>query len=266
MMELPKVPFGSYRISRLICGSNPFLGYSYRSEAHNAWQRRHFTPERIAQILEVCAEHGINAVAGNQDEHHTLATALQIMEKRTGHRLHWIAYTHGGPDYQKASIQSIADDGAIACYIQGGVVDSRFQYNYVGGLQLDQPHRLDDLRAWVTCIREKGMMSGIGTHRAQILRLVDTSDYEVEFFAHPVNYLGVYCSYAETVEAVRGTDRTVIAIKTLGGSAKIRPQDGFTCAYTALKPKDLVAVGMEHEEAVEENVRWAARIIALLHS
>ena len=63
-MELSEVPFGSYRISRLICGSNPFLGYSYRSEAHNAWQRRHFTPERIAQILEVCAEYGVNAVAG----------------------------------------------------------------------------------------------------------------------------------------------------------------------------------------------------------
>ena len=265
-MELPKVRFGAYRISRLICGSNPFLGYSYRSEAHNAWQRRHFTPERIAQILEVCAEQGINAVAGNEDEQHTLATALQMMEKRTGHRLHWIAYTHGGPNHQEESIQRIADAGAIACYIQGGVVDSRFQYNYVGDLQMDQPHRLDDIRGWLACIRAKGMIPGIGTHRAQILSLADNSDYDVEFFTHPVNYLGVYCSYAETVRAVRSTDRTVIAIKTLGGSAKIRPKDGFTCGYTALKPKDLIAVGMEHEEAVRENVRLATRIIALLQS
>ena len=265
-MELPKVPLGSYRISRLICGSNPFLGYSYRSEAHSVWQRRHFTPERIAQILEVCAKHGINAIAGNQDEDHTLATALRIMERRTGHRLYWIAYTHGGPDHQEESIQRIADDGAIACYIQGGVVDSRFQYNYVGNLQLDRPHHLEHIRDWLGRIREKGMIPGVGTHRAQILRLVDNSDYDVEFFTHPVNYVGAYCSYAETVRAVRSTRKTVIAIKTLGGSAKIRPQDGFTCAYTALKPGDLIAVGMEHEEAVEENARLAARIIALLTS
>ena len=260
-MTLPTVPFGPHQISRLICGSNPFLGYSYRSAAHNRWQRRHFTPERIAEILETCAEHGINALLGNMDEEQTLPRALEIMERRTGKRLHWIAYTHGGPAGQEASISMIADAGAIACYIQGGVVDSRFQYNFTGSIQTDQPNQLEQIRGWIERIRERGMIPGAGTHRAQILEIIDQGDYGNDFFIHPVNYLGAYCSYAETVRAVRQTDRTVIAIKTLGGSAKIRPQDGFTCAYTALKPGDIVAVGMEHEEAVEENTQLAADIL-----
>ena len=260
-MTLPTVPFGPYQISRLICGSNPFLGYSYRSAAHNRWQRKHFTPERIAEILEKCAEHGINTLVGNMDDERTLPRALEVMEQRTGERLHWIAYTHGGPDGQEESISMIADAGAIACYIQGGVVDSRFQYNFVGAIQLDQPNQLEQIRGWIDRIQEKGMIPGAGTHRAQILEIIDRGEYGNDFFVHPVNYLGAYCSYAETVRAVRRTERTVIASKTLGGSAKIRPQDGFTCAYTALKPRDIVAVGMEHEEAVEENAQLAADIL-----
>ncbi len=35
-------------------------------------------------------------------------------------------------------------------------------------------------------------------------------------------------------------------------------------AFTAIKPKDFVAVGMENEEAAEENVHLAAEIISLL--
>jgi hypothetical protein len=44
-MAAPITDFAGLKISRLICGSNPFLGYSYRSSGHNAWQKRHFMPE-----------------------------------------------------------------------------------------------------------------------------------------------------------------------------------------------------------------------------
>jgi len=251
--SLPRCRLGPHDVSRLVCGSNPFLGYSYRSGAHSRWQRRHFTPERIAEILEKCLACGINTMLGNVDESRTFPRALDLVETRTGARPHWIAYTCGGPDGQIESIDAAADAGAIACYIQGGTIDSSFQYNYVGGLMLGEPDCLDRIKPWLAHVREKGMTPGIGTHRHQILSVAEERGYDVEFYVHALNSIGVYCSYAESVRAIRSTPKTVIAIKTLGGSAKIRPEDGLTIAYLSIKPSDIVAVGMENEECVEHN-------------
>lgn len=89
-MTVPMVNFFGQEVSRLICGSNPFLGYSYRSPAHNKWQRRTFTRERISEVLEKCLEVGINTLLGNMDDDRTLPRALNLLERRTGSRMKWI--------------------------------------------------------------------------------------------------------------------------------------------------------------------------------
>jgi len=263
-MTVPVVNFFGQEVSRLICGSNPFLGYSYRSQAHNKWQRRHFTPERISEVLEKCLEVGINTLMGNMDDNRTLPQALSLLERRTGRRMNWIAYTHGGAERQEESIRMISDAGAIACYLQGGVVDSQFQYEYVGRLRLDKPNALERVRPWLSLIREKRMTPGLGTHRYQIIQLAEEKDIENEFFVTTLNFINFHCSYAEAVRVIRKTKKAVIVIKTLAGSAKVRPQDGLTAAFTGIKPKDLVAVGMENEEAAEENAHFAEEIISAL--
>ncbi|MBM3497496.1 MAG: hypothetical protein FJX74_02390 [Armatimonadetes bacterium] len=264
MSELPQVRLGSLSVSRLVCGSNPFMGYSYRSPAHDQWQRRTFTPQRISEVLEKCLEVGVNTVACNYDEGRTMAQALQVLERRCGIRMQWIAYTHGGPTFQRESIDMIADDGANACYIQGGVVDSCFQYNYVGGIVPQEGDRLDDVVEWLALIHERGMVAGLGTHQAFILREADRRGYDVDFYTTTLNSLRIYCDYHAAVMAINETAKPVLAIKTLGGGAKVTPLEGFTCALTGLKPTDMLAVGMEHEEAVEENAALVTRICATL--
>jgi len=263
-MSLPTVAIGSHQISRLICGSNPFLGYSYRSSAHNAWQKRHFTPQRISEVLEACLENGINTMLGNINDESSLPKALDLCEKRTGTRPHWIAYTAWGKDGQEKSINIIADAGAIGCYIQGGLVDSHFSYNNWGHCIPSAGHTLDEERQWLQLIRDKGMAPGMGTHRAHVLDVIQNEDFDVDFCIKTLNNLGVYCQYYPSVMAVRRFKKPIIAIKTLGGSAKVRPEEGFTVAYTALKPNDIIAVGMEHEEAAAENAKLAESIIKTL--
>jgi hypothetical protein len=264
MSALPQVSLGPLSVSRLICGSNPFLGYSYRSSAHDRWQRRTFTPQRISEVLEKCLEVGVNTVACNYDDHRTMPRSLELLERRVGVRMQWIAYTHGGPELQRESIGMIADDGANACYIQGGIVDSCFQYNYVGGLMPGAGDDLDQVIEWLALIGERGMVAGLGMHQAYILREADRRGYDVEFYTTTLNSLHVYCDYHAAVMAVNETEKPVVAIKTLGGGAKVTPQEGLTCALTALKPTDMLAVGMEYEEAVEENAALVTRICEAL--
>lgn len=263
-MAIPAVRFGNREVSRLVCGSNPFMGYSYRSEAHSQWQREHFTPQRISEVLEKCLELGINTLAGNYDDDRTLAQALDILEKRTGHRMQWIAYTHGGREGQEDSIWRIADDGAFACYIQGGVVDSQFHYSYTGRIVLAKGDTLDRAIPWLALIREKGMLPGLGTHRHQILRLAEQRGYDTEFYMTTFNFRNVYCSYAEQFKAVRSTPKPIVAIKSMAGGGQIPPADALTCCFTGLKPTDVVAVGMENEHIVEHNARLTVEILEAL--
>ena len=263
-MGVPTVEIAGLTVSRLICGSNPFLGYSYRSAAHNAWQRRHFTPERIAEVLEKCLEVGITGLLANYEEERIIARALEETQRRCGERPTWVAYVSGDNERMHKGIRSVNDDGAAACYIQCGRGDACFTFNRAGRPLMDAGDSLDDLTEFVDLIHELGMPAGMGSHHWQILKVMDERDYNVEFMVTTLNYLGVYCEYAGAVRAINTIDRPIIAIKTLGGNARITPQDGLTCAFTALKPSDIVAVGMEHEEAAAENARLAEQIIGFL--
>ncbi len=264
MSLLPTIKIGSTEVTRLICGSNPFLGYSYRSAAYDAWQRRTMTPDRVAQILEKCLECGINTMAGNFDDDGNLPQARALCERRVGSAPHWIAYTHGGPGRQIETIDKLADQGAFAIYIQGGTVDSCFNYNFVGGLNLDGQDRFEEVLPWLERIRERGCVPGLGTHRPPVVRVAEERGYGAEFYTTPLNFLAVYCDYADAVRTINHVQKPFVAIKTLGGGGRIPPAEGLTCAFTALKKTDAVAVGLENEECAEYDANLARELLGWL--
>lgn len=154
---------------------------------------------------------------------------------------------------------------AKACYLQCGAADDRFSYRRGDRPVLDGSDRMDELLPMLDAIRSHGLPAGIGTHFWVILEEMQRRGYDPDFFVTTLNYVGVHCrGYAETVRLINTIAKPFVVIKTLGGSAKVRPQDGFTCAYTAIKPTDIVAVGIEHEEAVREDAALAAGIIGCL--
>lgn len=264
MPTLPTTRIGTVEVSRLLCGSNPFLGYSYRSGAHDAWQRRTMTPERIAQILEKCLEVGVTGMLGNYDDDETLAKARDLCEKRVGAAPTWIAYTHGGPPRQIETIDRLADLGASGIYIQGGTVDSCFSYNFVGGLEYGAGDHFDDVLPWLERIRERGCVAGLGTHRPGIVEIAEQRGYGAEFYITPLNYTGTYCEYPDAVRVINTVAKPFITIKTLGGRPRVSPEEGFTAAFTALKRTDCVAVGVENEECIEYDANLAAGIMGWL--
>ena len=158
----------------------------------------------------------------------------------------------------------IADDGANACYIQGGVVDTRFKYNFVGGIAPEEGDTLDQVVDWLALIRERGMVPGLGTHRAYIITEAEKRGYDTEFYTTTMNTLGIYCEYHAAVMAINRLRKPVVAIKTLGGGLKTSPENGLTVALASLKPTDILAVGVENEESVEHNAALVQNISATL--
>ena len=92
-VPFPKTQIGPYKISRLLCGSNSFFGYSHLSAARDRWIKRIMTVERIAEVLEKCAELDINGiVAGPQPK---LVEALKRVEDKTGYHMYYLCTPSG---------------------------------------------------------------------------------------------------------------------------------------------------------------------------
>ena len=51
---MPMITLGSHRISRLICGSNPILGYSYLGSHTDRQMKDYYTTERTVEFLLKC--------------------------------------------------------------------------------------------------------------------------------------------------------------------------------------------------------------------
>ena len=63
MAMFPMAEIGGLPISRLICGSNPFLGFSHYSAARDRWLKEYFTVERMVEVVEeIATERGISMV------------------------------------------------------------------------------------------------------------------------------------------------------------------------------------------------------------
>ena len=55
---LPTIQIGKHRISRLVAGSNPILGYSYSGQHTDRHMKEYYTPQRTAEFLQNCERRG----------------------------------------------------------------------------------------------------------------------------------------------------------------------------------------------------------------
>ena len=81
----PRNMVGGVSLPRLLAGTNWFLGYSHTSFAKDKFIKDLQTRERIAAVLDVFLEFGIDAVMGPLSQH--LEEAVYEAEQRSGQRI-----------------------------------------------------------------------------------------------------------------------------------------------------------------------------------
>ncbi len=252
-MALPCTQIGPHKISRLVCGSNCFNGFSHFSEAKSKWFAKYFTVERIAEVLEYAQGLGVNALVSSARP--KVAEARELVAERTGKLMTWIATTNGSVDLEdhKEKIRFLRDYKAEYCLIHGGYTDS---YLNVGKGTIEGAEEL------LAFIRENGMIPGLSTHRPEALTVADKAKYDVEVYILPINSMGFLCP-VETpwvAKVIRATTKPVVAIKPLA-AGRLIPQDGLGFVYSVIKDIDTVAVGVASPEEIEEDVAIAEDIL-----
>jgi len=88
MADFPHTTVGGVSISRLLVGTNWFFGYSHTSAAKDRFIKSYMDRSRIAEIMAVFLEAGVDAVMGPLTP--LMAEAARDAEDRVGRKMHLI--------------------------------------------------------------------------------------------------------------------------------------------------------------------------------
>jgi len=251
MLDFPRTVVGGISMPRLICGTNWLLGYSHTSEAKDKLIKRLFdTPSKVADVVEVFARHGCNAIMSVPNEF--VYEALQEVEQRTGVHMIWVG-TPGypeseNPDSWKRAVENAKELGAEFCFPHQNVTDPLLDRVN----QCLAPQLLEHL----ACVREAGMIPGLSSHAPEAVVYSDACGADVETYIQPYNAAGFLCQ-VETdwiQRIIQEARKPVMTIKPLGVN-RLLPQTGLTFVWNTIRDCDMVTIGTmstyEAEEVIE---------------
>jgi len=266
-LQVPKVRFGPAQISRLIVGCNPFYGFAHFNDILSKMMLEYYTAERVCDVLHQCARFGINAY-----NYVDLGRAPRDLDRfeAEGGSMHLIVQGIGDPAPFHAARKP------LAMYHHGGRTDRAYQEG-----------RIAEVRDWCRRVRDLGCMVGVGTHKPEVIALVEEQGWDVDFYAGCVYNLTrtadelrkalngelpempgeVYLQSdpPRMYAVLRKTRKPCFAYKIMaaGRIAERGADNAFETAFAGLKPTDCVFVGMfpRVKDEVRENAERVCRIL-----
>ena len=269
-VQVPKMKFGNAEISRMVLGVNPFYGFAHYNNILATMMKEWYTPDRVCDVMHQCVRFGINAFNYVQLDRGPQDWARFVAE---GGKMHLIPQVTAGVD----AGMLVKTLKPLALQRQGEVVDKAFQNG-----------EMDTVKEWCKQVRDLGVLVGVGTHKPEVIDLVESAGWDVDFYAGCVynrtrtaeewkKALGgemmemasdIYMQSdpARMYKAMRQTKKPCFAFKILAaGRIDGRGiEQAFRTAFESIKPTDGVYVGMfpRIKDEVRENATIVHRILA----
>jgi hypothetical protein len=249
MSEFPRTLVGGVSLPRLIIGTNWFLGYSHTSLAKDRFIKGYQSRKRIAEILAIFLESGVDAIMAPPSQ--PLENAIRAAEDRAGRRMIRILTPSfnilpGGP---RASEPEIALDrckklGATFCLPHQCVTDAL----------VDRMHNtIRDLDRYTRMIREREMIPGLSTHMPETIVIADRSGADVETYIQIYNADGFLMSLEAdwVMRIIREAKKPVMTIKPLA-AGRLLPVVGLAFVWNTIRDQDMVTVGVTTPDEARE--------------
>jgi hypothetical protein len=249
MENFPRTTVGGVSVSRMLIGTNWFLGYSHHSLAKDNFIRSYQTRKNIADILTVFMQSGIDTIMGMPEN--ILAEAIQDAEQRTGHKAIFILTPHfnflpGGP--AETEPQRVFDKckklGATFCFPHQCVTDAL----------VDRMHgTIRDIGTYTAMIRERGMVPGLSTHMPESVVITDKMGYDIETYIQIYNAIGFLMQVEVdwVMRIIQKAQKPVMTIKPLA-AGKLLPPVGLAFSWNTIREQDMVTVGTTTPEEAKE--------------
>ena len=266
-IQVPKMKFGGVEISRLVLGTNPFYGYSHHNANYDFEMRQWYTPERICEVMKSCTRYGINTF-----NYVNIGRTNQDFQKflDEGGKMHLVAQIIGDPEPTYKQFKP------VAMYNQGEQVDKAYNAG-----------KMETVKDWCKKARDLGTLVGVGTHRPDVIAMVEDKNWDVDFYAGCIyNRTRTPEEWKRTLngeigevpqetylqadpermyKVMRQTKKPCFAFKILaaGRLGDKGIEQAFRTAFSSLKPTDGVFVGMfpHRKDEVRENAEIVARIL-----
>jgi hypothetical protein len=269
-IQVPKMKFGNVEISRMVLGVNPFYGFAHYNNTLGTVMKEWYTADRVCEVMHQCNRFGINAFnyvhldRGPQD---------WARFQAEGGKMHLIIQVTAGVD----SAMLVKTLKPLALQRQGEVVDKAFQTG-----------EMDTVKEWCKRARDLGVLVGVGTHKPEIIDLVESEGWDVDFYSGCVynrtrttdewkkalngeimemtSDIYMQSDPARMYKAIRQTKKPCFAFKILaaGRIADRGVTQAFRTAFESIKPTDGIYVGMfpRVKDEVRENAEIVHRILA----
>jgi hypothetical protein len=271
---LPTIRLGPHTVTRLIVGGNPIYGYSHFNKLLSQSQVAWHTPERVIELLQLCAKAGINTWQ-NSYAPRTLEDLDRF--RAAGGTLQWLCL--GKPDWDKhpERIAEAARRKPIGIAPHGAL-----------GERLHRQKRLTELTDLLKRIRDQGVLVGLSAHNPALIELAEERGWGIDYYMCCLYYIArpreefrkllgndlplgeIYLPSDPTrmCEVIRAVRKPCLAFKVLAAGRRVdSPAEVRRCFETALaniKPTDALIVGMSQQfsDQVGENARLVREICA----
>ena len=249
MTEFPRTTVGGVPVSRMLIGTNWFLGYSHTSRAKDEFIKSYQTRERVADILTVFFEHGVDTVMGMPVP--MLRDAIADAQDRTGREAKLILtpgfnVVPGGPE--EAEPERVFDRckelEATFCFPHQCVTDAL----------LDRMHKtIRDIEKYTAMIRERGMIPGLSTHMPESVVYADNTGADVETYIQIYNAAGFLMQVEAdwVMRIIRNAKKPVMTIKPLA-AGKLLPVVGLAFVWNTIRDQDMLTIGTTTPDEARE--------------
>lgn len=234
----------------------------------NAQMSAYFTAEQVVAYLHHLQRSGINTLQARGD--YRLLHWLELF-RRAGGALNWIAQTASEMQDVFQNIRILAAANAAGIYHHGTQTD-RF---WLEG-------QIDRVNDYLKCIRDTGVQVGLGTHTPEVIEYAEEKGWDIDFYMacfYNINRRpresalvnpGVPTAQEEFLaedpprmcRVIQQTAKTCLVFKILGAARLCSTQSAvaaaFRFAFSGIKPKDAVVVGMfpKYLDQIALNVQY----------
>ena len=258
MEQFPRTIVGGVSLPRLLCGTNWFLGYSHTSLPKDQFIKDFQTRERIADVIAVFLEHGIDAILGPSSEN--LEHAIRSAEDRTGRGMIRILTPSfnilpGGPAEMEPErvLDHTRQLGATFCLPHTSITDCL----------IDKMHnRIRDWERYSQMIRERGMLPGLSTHMPEAVTISDSSGADVETYIQIYNAAGFLMQVEAdwVMRVIRNAQKPVITIKPLA-AGRLLPVVGLAFVWSTIRDCDMVTIGCTTPAEAHESIELSLDLL-----
>ncbi len=249
MSDFARTTVGGVSLSRLIIGTNWFLGYSHTSKAKDIFIQNYQTRKNIADVLTIFMNAGVDTIMGTQAP--ILHDAIRDAQERTGRKAKLIITPHfnilpgGEPENEPERVFDRCKElGTTVCMPHQCVTD----------ILIDRMHNtIRDIDKYTRMIREREMIPGLSTHMPEAVTIADATGTDVETYIQIYNAVGFLMQIEVdwVMRIIKNAKKPVITIKPLA-AGQLLPPVGLAYVWNTIREQDMVTVGTTTPDEAKE--------------